>query len=357
MASMHGNGSSRNGSGSTVSTAMLLRLGEITNHTFVLPFLIFYPTSRCNSRCVSCDWWKCSGADDLTLEEIDAVARALPALGTQVVAFSGGEPLLRPEIFEVAQTFRAQGVQLHLVTSGVLLERRAVAVAREFSRVVVSLDATTEELYRAVRGVSALALVERGVACLRRLAPDLPVTARATLHRLNFRELPRLIDHAKTMAFDGISFVAADMSSPAFGREHVSQAATLALDAREIAELDAIVERTIEKYRDDIQSGFVTESPEKLRRLGRYYSALSNGGDFPPVSCNAPYTSVVVEADGAVRPCYFHEPIGNIRQMPLGSIVTRNLRAFRRTLDVQTNPVCARCVCSIKSRWRTAPWQ
>ena len=44
---------------------------------------------------------------------------------------------------------------------GVLLERRAVAVAREFSRVVVSLDATTEELYHAVRGVSALSLVER----------------------------------------------------------------------------------------------------------------------------------------------------------------------------------------------------
>ena len=117
--------------GSTLSTAVLVRLGELTNHTFVLPFLIFYPTSRCNSRCVSCDWWKCSGADDLTLDEIDGVARALPALGTKAVVFSGGEPLLRPEVFEAAQSFRAQGVQLHLVTSGVLLERRAVAVARE----------------------------------------------------------------------------------------------------------------------------------------------------------------------------------------------------------------------------------
>ena len=344
-------------SAATLSTAVLIRLGELTNHTFVLPYLIFYPTSRCNSRCVSCDWWKCSGADDLTLDEIDSVARALPALGTKVVEFSGGEPLLRPEVFEAAQSFRAQGVELHLVTSGVLLERRAVAVAREFSRVVVSLDATTEELYHAIRGVSALSLVERGVACLRRMAPEVPVTARATLHRLNFRELPRLIDHAKTMAFDGISFLPADVSSPAFGRERVSQTGTLALDAREIAELGAIVERTIQDHCDDIESGFVTESADKLRWLGRYYSALSNGGHFPTVSCNAPYTSVVVEADGIVRPCYFHEPIGNIRQMSLGSIVSRNLPAFRRTLDVETNPVCRRCACSVRSRWGSAPWQ
>ena len=46
---------------STLRTAMLVRLTEVTNRTFVLPLVVFYPTSRCNSRCVSCDWWKASG--------------------------------------------------------------------------------------------------------------------------------------------------------------------------------------------------------------------------------------------------------------------------------------------------------
>jgi Fe-coproporphyrin III synthase len=77
-------------------TSVLVRLGEWTNRTFVLPVVVFFPTSRCNSRCVSCDWWKCSGAGDLSLEEIETVADALPALGTRMVLFSGGEPLLRP---------------------------------------------------------------------------------------------------------------------------------------------------------------------------------------------------------------------------------------------------------------------
>lgn len=336
---------------------MLVRLAEVTNWTFVLPLVIFYPTSRCNSRCVSCDWWKCSGAGDLTLEEIEEVANALPALGTRLVLFSGGEPLLRPEVFEAARMFRAKGTRLHLHTSGVLLERCADEVARQFSRVIVSLDATTEELYHTVRGVTALTTVERGVARLRHLAPDVPVTARATLHRLNFRELSRLVDHARAMALDGISFLPADVSSKAFGRERPPREAQLALDRGDVAEFEALIEETIAARGDDFESGFIAESPAKLRRLPRYYAALSGDGAFPPVACNAPYMSVVVEADGSVRPCFFHEPVGNVRLAPLGSIVARNLPAFRRNLDFASNPVCTRCVCSMKTGWRSAPWQ
>src|SRR5262249_47510941 len=157
-------------------TSVLVRLGELTNRTFVLPVVVFFPTSRCNSRCVSCDWWKCSGAGDLTLKEIEAIADALPGLGTRLVLFSGGEPLLRPEVFEAAAMFREHDITLHLHTSGVLLERTAADVARVFSRVIVSLDASTEVLYQAVRGVAALAAVERGVARLQRLPPPRPPT-------------------------------------------------------------------------------------------------------------------------------------------------------------------------------------
>jgi MoaA/NifB/PqqE/SkfB family radical SAM enzyme len=340
-----------------IGTALMVRLNEATNRTFVLPLVVFYPTSRCNSRCASCDWWRSSGADDLMLPEIDALSRALPALGTRLVLFSGGEPLVRPEVFAAAALFRARGLSLHLLTSGVLLERVADQVARDFSRVIVSLDARDEALYRAVRGVTALTMVERGVARLRRLAPFLPVTARATLHRLNFRELPRLIDHARAMAVDGISFLPADISSSAFGRDRAPGDPSIALGPAEVAEFAAIVEETIATRRWAFDSGFVAESPERLRRLPQYYAGLAGGGPFPPVSCNAPYVSVVVEADGAVRPCFFHRAIGSIRQEPLGAIVARNLRAFRRTLHVASNPVCTRCVCSINAGWRNRVWQ
>jgi MoaA/NifB/PqqE/SkfB family radical SAM enzyme len=294
---------------------------------------------------------------DLTLAEIAQLAETLPALGTRMILFSGGEPLLRPEVFDAAALFRARGISLHLHTSGVLLERAAGEVAAHFDRVIVSLDAATEALYAAIRGVNALNTVERGVARLRSLAPEIPVFARTTLHRQNFRELPAIVEHARAAGFDAISFLTADVSSKAFGRTGGPRAAGLALTAPEVAEFAAIVEETIAACGDDIDSGFISDSRDKLRRLPQYYAALLGGGGFPPVACNAPYMSVVIEADGAVRPCFFHEPVGNIRLAPLGSIVAENLPAFRESLDIGSNPVCVRCVCSKKTSWRSAPWR
>ena len=339
-----------------LATAMLVRLGEVSNRTFVLPLVVFYPTSRCNSRCVSCDWWTHGGESDLTLDEIARLAATLPSLGTQLVVFSGGEPLLRSDVFEAAALFRHAGLELHLLTSGVGLERDAEEVAAFFSRVTISLDATSEILYEQVRGVAALKTVERGVARLRAAAPRLPITARATLHRANYTELSPLIDRAKALRLDGISFLAADVSSLAFGRTRRPDAALLCLGRDEIAAFERDIERTIDAHRADFESGFIAESPDKLRRLPRYYAAMLGDADYPPVTCNAPWVSVVIEADGRVRPCFFHEPIGSVRELPLETIVSRNLSSFRGSLTVASNPVCQRCVCSLNAGWRNAPW-
>src|SRR5438093_10316052 len=129
--------------GSSLATATLIRIGEAANRTIVLPMVIFYPTSRCNSRCVSCDWWKHSGEDDVTLEEIGGLAASLETMGTRLVVFSGGEPLLRPDVFEAARLFRRREMTLHLLTSGVLLEHLAAGVANSFARVFFSDAATT----------------------------------------------------------------------------------------------------------------------------------------------------------------------------------------------------------------------
>lgn len=337
-------------------TNLLIGASEITHRTFILPLLIFYPTGRCNSRCLSCEWWKSTGEGELSFEEIDSMSRTLHALGTRVVAFSGGEPLLRPDVFEIASLFRREQVRVELLTSGVLLHRYIDKVAASFDRVTISLDAASPELYREIRGVDALGIIEAGVERLRALAPELPVTARATIHRANFRELPRLVQKALDMKLDGISFLAADVTSTAFGRQEAPPTADeLILDTGEIRELRSIVEATIETFGHELRSGFIAESPAKLRGLADYYSALHGDRPFPAIKCNAPWISAVIEANGGVRPCFFHEPIGNVRKTPLVRILRENLPAFRRGLDVSSNPVCARCVCSIKVGWGGSP--
>jgi len=344
-----------------LASNLLVQLNQATDRTFALPVLIFFPTARCNSRCVSCDWWKADGHGDLSLEEIGALADQLPALRTRLVSFSGGEPTLRRDVYEIAALFRARGMRLHLLTSGLFLERDAAAVVEHFEQVTVSLDGHTAELYQRIRGVNGLGTVERGVRKLKSLAPGLPVRARSTLHRANFSALPALIDQARTMGLDGISFLAADVTNEAFGRTPTPEAAggaasprDLLLTAEEVGEFARVVERTIASHARDFTSRFVAERPDRLRRLPQYYAAQRGLGPFPPVQCNAPWASAVVEADGAVRPCFFHPAVGNIRDTSLRDLMANEMVAFRRGLDVTQDAVCRRCVCTLRVGLRTA---
>ncbi len=340
-----------------MTASLAVKYNELTNQTLALPLLIFFPTARCNSRCVSCDWWQSDGADDLAFEEIRALVKQLPALGVRLVVFSGGEPLLRRDVYDIADLFRAQNIKLYLLTAGLFLERDAEKISQRFAQVTISLDGQTNALYQKIRGVDALVLVERGVKKLRAIAPQLPIRARSTLHRHNFRELPHLIDKARAMGLHQISFLAADVTSEAFGRTRgESSTRGLLLAEKEIEEFAEIVEQTIVSRARDFETRFVAESPEKLRRLTRYYAAQLDLNAFPPISCNAPWVSAVIEADGAVRPCYFHNAVGNVREKSLREILQGGMCVFRATLDVRENNVCKKCVCSLKVGMRTKLW-
>jgi MoaA/NifB/PqqE/SkfB family radical SAM enzyme len=339
---------------------LLVQLNQATDRTFALPILIFFPTARCNSRCVSCDWWKADGAGDLTLDEIRTLTDQLPALRTRLVTFSGGEPTSRRDVYEIAALFRARGVKLHLLTSGLSLERDAGAIVEHFGEVTISLDGHTAAQYEQIRGVKGLAVIERGVRKVKTLSPQTPVRARSTLHRYNFTELPQLIDKAHAMGLDGISFLAADVTSEAFGRRSASNGngetslrtafsmRGLLLNPDEVAEFARVVEATIVSHSGDFECRFVAEAPDKLRRLPKYYAAQLGLGEFPSVRCNAPWASAVVEADGAVRPCYFHRVVGNIRETSLRELLANEMVAFRRGLNVAHNATCRRCVCTLQ---------
>jgi MoaA/NifB/PqqE/SkfB family radical SAM enzyme len=342
---------------SHLAANLAVKYNEFTHQTLALPILIFYPTARCNSRCISCDWWQSDGHDDLSFDEIRALTAQLPGLGVRMVVFSGGEPLLRRDVYDIADLFRARDVKLYLLTAGLFLERDAEKIAERFDQITISLDGQTSALYQKIRGVDALALVERGVRKLRTIAPHIPIRARSTLHRHNFRELPHLIDKAQSLGLEQISFLAAAVTSAAVRpARRAPTAPGLLLEPDEIDEFARVVEATIVSHAPLFASHFVAESPEKLRRLPRYYAAQRGAGAFPPVTCNAPWVSAVIEADGNVRPCYFHDAVGNLRESSLRDILRGKMNVFRAQLDVNENETCKKCVCTLKVGMRTKLW-
>ena len=83
---------------------------------------------------------------------------------------------------------------------------------------------------------------------------------------------------------------------------------------REIAAMRAawgefaeILIKLISDHVDDFENGFITESVDKIEDIYHYYAAFYGLNPFPYKRCNAPWVSTVVEADGSVRPCFFHD--------------------------------------------------
>ena len=85
--------------------------------------------------------------------------------------------------------------------------------------IIVSLDGN-EEIHNRIRNIpDAYQKLKEGVYNIKKLAPDFKITARTVIHRLNFRHWPDIIDSAKEIGLDQISFLPADVSSHAFNRE------------------------------------------------------------------------------------------------------------------------------------------
>jgi len=333
-------------------SAIQRKLTQLTHHIHTLPIVVLMPHSRCNCRCVMCDIWKSNHLKrEISRDDLQRHLADFDRLGVRRVVLSGGEALMHSNLWALCELLKERNIAITLLSTGLLLKRHAADVVRWTDDVIVSLDGS-RALHDEIRNIpGAYDKLAEGVAALRAQRADFPVSCRCVLQRRNFQDLPNIIAAAHKLNLDSISFLAADVSSEAFNRpqpwgdERVSD---VALSPNEVAAFDRILEGVIADRAADFASGYIAESPDKLRRLVRYYHALNGAGDFPPTRCNAPWVSTVVEADGTVRPCFFHHALGNIRDNSLADILNSpEAIAFRRNLDMATDPICRKCVCTL----------
>jgi MoaA/NifB/PqqE/SkfB family radical SAM enzyme len=320
-------------------------------HIQELPVLILFPHNRCNCRCLMCDIWKIRQVREITAEDLKPHLDSLRELKVRWIVFSGGEPLMHSDLTSLARLCHEEGIRLTLLTAGLLLERHAQNVTRWMDDVIVSIDGPPG-VHDAIRSVpGAFSRLSSGIREARRLRPDIPVLGRCTVQKRNFQNLRDTVRVAHTLRLDSISFLAADITSQAFNRPlgwPRERLADVALDDSEVKGLGQEIGALIRDCRREIESGFIAESPEKLRRIVLHFRATLGYTQPAAPRCNAPWVSAVVEADGTVRPCFFHGPVGNIREASLGEVLNGDTALrFRRQLDVPNNPVCQKCVCSL----------
>ncbi|MDR2050200.1 MAG: 12,18-didecarboxysiroheme deacetylase [Deltaproteobacteria bacterium] len=172
------------------------------------PVVVWNMTRRCNLKCVHCyaGAVDSEGEDDISTEQAKKMIMDLAAFGAPVMLFSGGEPLVREDLAELAAYATSLGMRAVISTNGTLISRQKARELKEadLSYVGISLDGGREvhDRFRAVRGSFDLAL--KGIENCQ--AEGLKVGLRFTMNRRNVGEVPELFRLMEELEIPRICF-------------------------------------------------------------------------------------------------------------------------------------------------------
>ncbi len=166
-----------------------------------IPSVDWWMTSHCNLACDFC-YGPAPGKDPV--ERRPEILRALAASSARVVTFCGGEPLLIRKIGEYAATLRQRGKSTVLNTNGQLLRKRLDQGLRiaDFAIVGISVEGSTPEVHRAMRGEKADLDEAIEAARLVTKEPEVSLKLATVVSRVNRDDLPALARTVRDLAPD-----------------------------------------------------------------------------------------------------------------------------------------------------------
>lgn len=312
--------------------------------------VILVLTERCNSRCGMCEYWKARPPRLLSADAIESFWNRRMLRRPRFVTLSGGEPLLHPELFRIADFLRGRADHMVLSTNGLRLTAHAGPVAARFDKIILSLDGATPAVYKRIRGVNGFQAVMDSARALKFHRPSATVVLKMTIQKSNFRDLPEWFRLAAKMGADGAALAVPDLTSDAFfapGSDRREPAGRLLLTASEADEFERIVDRILAGHETPVRDGFIIEG--NLRAFVDFFrrSAAAGTGspeEIPARNCRMARTRLILNADGSIRPCFFLPPLGHIGDPGKDDIFhSEPFRSFRRQMASESPPPCRTC--------------
>ena len=289
------------------------------------PIVVWNVTHACNLACSHC-YAAEGGGSELSTEEAKAVVGDLARFGVPVVLFSGGEPFMRRDVFDLAELAREKGMRVTFSTNGTLIDDAAADRLRDLgvSYVGISIDGTeaVHDAFRRRKGA-----YRESVAAIRRLlARGVKVGLRVTMTRDNVACIPEIFSFMRAEGVPRICLY--HLVYTGRGRE-IAERDLSASERR--AALDAICDETAKCYADGFQAEVLTvdnhcDGPYLYLRemsAGREENARRildllklNGGN----SSGEGIASIAW--DGTVYPDQFwrNHPVGSVREKPFSEI-------------------------------------
>lgn len=293
-------------------------------------------TENCQARCITCDYWKHRWHDHIDTKAAIRIIDRLGHIGVTTLRFTGGEPLLRRDFFDILgeidpTPFTTIGVQ----TNGLLLGRLAKKINNSpVTHVSVSLDAVGDHNDE-IRGVCGY--FDRAIAGLKLLEGKTRIIA-MTLNQVGADDLETLIEYVEE--FDG--YLACNLPD---NRLYFLQDAELA----DLWPDDQTSDRIVDTLARRLGSQFAHYELDYIRRY------LCQGSPSlreinPP--CVLGYTTIYIASDGSVRSgCYVLHPLGNVLERDIADIL--DSPEYRRQAQAMLRLECPGCACNVFKSLRT----
>ena len=262
-------------------------------------FPVVWLTNRCNLRCVMCDQWKSpagSFSSELSAGDWCRFVDEVAGMGASVMVITGGEALLRGDVFSVIERIRARSFSSHLCSNGTLLSRDVVAALREsgLNSISVSLDSDSAEVHNSLRGADCFDRVVEGIKILRAEAPGIKVGINCVISRRNLRGLRRLVRFAGRLGVSLVKFdpIHTNLMHRVKARESFGDLLLRPDDLPDLA--NEVREIRAEAARE----GVTTNSARFFNGM-----AATVEGRVPRLPCYAGYISCAVDPFGRVSVC------------------------------------------------------
>ncbi len=172
------------------------------------PRLIFWEVTKgCNLRCIHCraTATELMSPDDLPTEKALDIISQIADFGNPILVLSGGEPLYRADIFELAKYGTSRGLRVALATNGTLVTKDVAQKIKDagIKRVSISLDgsdATTHDTFRGIPGAFDAAIY--GMKNLQQIGVSVQINT--TIARHNAHQLPAVLELARSLGADAL---------------------------------------------------------------------------------------------------------------------------------------------------------
>jgi radical SAM protein with 4Fe4S-binding SPASM domain len=314
------------------------------------PIVVWNSTNRCNLSCQHCyiNAEDHEYAGEFTTAEAKAFIDDLASMKVPVLLFSGGEPLVRHDLFELGAYTIEKGIRPVISTNGTLItpDMAKRIKATGFQYVGVSLDGT-EEVHDFFRGKKG-AFQETLAGIRNSIAAGNKTGIRFTVNKLNYHTLSDILDIVEREKI------------PRFCMYHLVYAGR----GKEMAELDTtpeqkrqtielLIERTLDFHKRGVEVEILTTDnhadgihilqyfertqPERVPEIKELLAM--HGG------CSAGQKMANVDPLGNVHACQFwgHKTLGNVRQEPLSQIWHNTQDEFLCKLRDKASYITGRC--------------